>query len=159
MKRHLSAEPIAAMDQWPAADAQGETYKPVGLWYDVDGDWQRWCEAESFRTGDFHAYALTVNPASILTLATCREIDQFTFEYRVRTGAEYRRDYIDWRRVASEYDGIEIAPYQWDRRLDYHTRWYYGWDCASGCLWRPTGLLSWEPLGIVSVGSREEQVA
>jgi len=35
--------------------------------------------------------------------------------------------------VSKEYDGIEIAPYQWDARLSLI--WYYGWDVASGCIW------------------------
>lgn len=47
---------------------------------------------------------------------------------------------IDWKAVAKEYDGIEIDPYQYERRFSEGFLWYYGWDCASGCVWRPRGL-------------------
>ena len=40
---------------------------------------------------------------------------------------------IDWKKVASKYDGIEINPYQFEARYQY--LWYYGWDVASGCIW------------------------
>jgi hypothetical protein len=43
--------------------------------------------------------------------------------------------YIDWSKVAAKHQGIIIAPYCYARRLTYHTAWYYGWDCASGCIW------------------------
>ena len=32
------------------------------------------------------------------------------------------------------------------RRLDMETRWYYGWDCASGCVWDASAVQSVEPL-------------
>ena len=48
--------------------------------------------------------------------------------------------FIDWPKVAERYDGIIIAPYQWSRRLD-GPMWYYGWDCASGCVWRARAVL------------------
>ena len=51
-----------------------------------------------------------------------------------------RVKYPDWKLIAQEFDGIEIAPYQWEIRMDYNFFWYYGWDCASGCLWRPKNL-------------------
>ena len=40
---------------------------------------------------------------------------------------------IDWKKVASKYDGIEIVPYQPKARMNL--LWYYGWDIASGCIW------------------------
>ena len=42
---------------------------------------------------------------------------------------------IDWKKVKSKYQGIIIAPYQWSCRLNLDSNWYYGWDCASGCIW------------------------
>ena len=42
--------------------------------------------------------------------------------------------YIDWSSTYKNYDGIVIAPYQWNCRYGDHI-WYYTWDCASGCIW------------------------
>lgn len=28
-----------------------------------------------------------------------------------------------------------ITPYCWPARMDPDLIWYYGWDCASGCIW------------------------
>lgn len=43
--------------------------------------------------------------------------------------------HIQWEKVKKEYDGIVIAPYQWECRLRNKFMWYYSWDCASGCIW------------------------
>jgi hypothetical protein len=92
--------------------------------------------------------------ANILRLGSPAALDVFTAEYGgappiyraldQRFGE--RTMMIDWRRVASVYDGIIIAPYQWSRRLDGGARWYYGWDCASGCIWNATAIARVEHL-------------
>lgn len=47
-------------------------------------------------------------------------------------------DFVNNRRVAELF---EIAPYQWERRLAREFMWYYGWDLASGVIWRPKNAL------------------
>lgn len=46
---------------------------------------------------------------------------------------------IDWFQVVRNFPGIIIAPYLWERRnsnrSNWDSCWYYGWDCASGCIW------------------------
>jgi hypothetical protein len=114
--------------------------KPLGLWYEVDGDWRRWIEGEQFRLEAYtFAHRLELGAERMLFVRGSRELEAFNAEYEarelsVRGTLNWR---IDWPRVAEEYDGIEIAPYVWSHRLDY--LWYYGWDCASGCIWRPRG--------------------
>ena len=49
---------------------------------------------------------------------------------------------IRWQDVALDYQGILIAPYQWSLRLDKDFRWYYMWDCASGCIWDLSAIAS-----------------
>jgi len=56
---------------------------------------------------------------------------------------------IDWEAVAKRYTGIEIEPYNWERRnsgpnnnYSMSMLWYYGWDCASGCVWELDALVS-----------------
>lgn len=110
--------------------------KPKGFWYEVDGDWRRWCEDEGgLDWGKGPLHELELGDERLLFLGSPRAIDEFTERFRAAVGP--LDEYIDWRRVAEDCDGIEIAPYQWTRRLGL--MWYYGWDCASGCIWRPNG--------------------
>ena len=63
--------------------------------------------------------------------------------------SDHLRDYgcIDWRLVAEEWQGIVIAPYLWERRFDSDARWYYSWDCASGCIWDHRAIAAIELIG------------
>jgi hypothetical protein len=115
----------------------GQFAKPEGLWVSVHGedDWPAWCSAEEFALHELtvaHRVTLTDN-ANILTLETPEALGDFTAEYLNRDDPRDYMHAIDWQRVADRHDGIIIAPYQWTRRWDLN--WYYGWDCASGCIW------------------------
>lgn len=113
-------------------------FKPVGLWLSVvgDRDWKEWCEAEEFGLGsltnsvDFDI----ADAANILVIDNPDALVAFHCKYRVPAlyGSRYE---IEWVRVAREYDGIIIAPYQYSLRLDHDMLWYYTRDCASGCIW------------------------
>jgi hypothetical protein len=142
--------------------AQSGHPKPNGLWFDVDEDWKQWCEATQFRPETFHyRHTVTILDSSrILFLRKARDIDAFTRKYArnlsgnirlLQTAGdndafarEYGRDlfdeirqqfsnYIMWAEVAGKYSGIIVAPYSRSRSLTY--LWYYGWNCASGCVW------------------------
>jgi hypothetical protein len=121
--------------------------KPRGFWYEVDGDWRRWLDSEFYpeEWGYTDLFRLELGKDRILYIRSVAELDDFDETYHAMK--HYPESYgqpfdmcmgIRWREVAQAYDGIEIAPYQWTRRLNGHI-WYYGWDCASGCIWRPKG--------------------
>lgn len=113
--------------------------KPSGFWVSVDGeyDWKWWCESEDFCLGNLtyrHEVILNDNH-NILML---EDLHEFTDEYsylpdHFKDSPIMRNSYIDWFSVSKKYDGIIIAPYRWNERLTLS--WYYGWDCASGCIW------------------------
>jgi hypothetical protein len=128
---------------------QQQRDKPLGLWYEVDGDWRRWVEDERLDwLKDRTLHRLILGDENILKLRGAGGLDDFTEQYRVPSPDPlWLSSRIDWPRVADEYDGIEIAPYVWSRRLELS--WYYGWDCASGCIWRPRGARL-EPMRIES---------
>ncbi len=122
--------------------------KPEGFWVSVLGedDWPTWCHAERFHTDMLaHEYKVTLKScARIHHITNLFAFDAFHDTYSVETerrphynSDEYWRGQrpIDWRKVAADCDGIIIAPYQWERRM--LPSWYYGWDCASGCIWNP----------------------
>ncbi len=141
--------------------------KPNGLWFDVNGEWERWCASARFRPETFrYRHTVTILDASrILHLRSAKDIDAFTRKYgrdlsdriRLLEGAQdldaftlnygtylfsdIRRqfsNYILWGDVAEQYGGIIIAPYSRSRSRTY--LWYYGWHCASGCVW-DTGII------------------
>lgn len=127
--RPMAPEPM------DGAYSSGAAIKPKGFWYEVDGDWRRWCEAENFGSYS-HIHEVDLADCHMLFIDTLEKLDAFDDKYRqapiLPTGLLYE---IDWGMVARDFDGLEIAPYRWERRLDF--LWYYGWDCASGVIWRP----------------------
>lgn len=136
--------------------------KPNGFWFDVDESWKRWCIATEFGLGDLrYRHAVSIMDSSrILILRSSKETDAFTREYgRNFSGniqllqsageadtfaRQYGRDlfseirkqfssYIMWDAVAEKYAGIIIDPYS--RAASRTHLWYYGWNCAAGCVW------------------------
>jgi hypothetical protein len=117
--------------------------KPVGLWVSVLGedDWPSFCRAEGFGLSSLrveHTIELA-DTAHILTLVGGSELDLFTHEYGIQVRGDTA---INWPEVAAQFQGIIIAPYAYSRRLNSLTNWYYGWDCASGCIWHPAAIAS-----------------
>jgi len=136
---HYTNEPLD-LEYDRVYEQSARNMKPVGLWVSVDGemDWVQWCIGEEFNTTSLaHRTPMRLAPGhNVLVLTKPEELDAFTNKY----GGTLSRDflYIDWPQVAQDYDGLIIAPYQWERRYDLS--WYYGWDCASGCVWNLTAI-------------------
>lgn len=131
-----------------------ECIKPKGLWYGIGTSWLDWCQYEMphWVPPLKHIYRLDIDPEKILVIDSAVKFAAFQEEYRCAPPwagkiAMYRSsriEWIAWERVATRYSGIEIAPYQWDYRLD--SFWYYGWDVASGCVWHSDAVHGWERL-------------
>lgn len=124
---------------------QTERYdKPSGLWVSVKGDddWKAWTQAEDFcassTTPDNEHTVTLADDANIMMIRSAHEVLTLTDNYGLDPSfsSSFDRAYrIDWPLIATRWDGIIIAPYQWSCRYDDRTFWYYGWDCASGCIW------------------------
>lgn len=141
--RHV---PIIRDEEQETRFPLGSFEKPKGLWVsDEDSElgWHAWCKAEQFGLDRFthtHDVYLKEN-SNILLLQSAEDIDMFTEQYKTDLSDIYGEnaryfDGINWHRVAENHNGILITPYIWERRLERNTSWYYGWDCASGCIWR-----------------------
>lgn len=134
---HYSPTPVVLRD---GSTSQEPGLKPSGFWVSVDeaGDgWADWCRAEQFRLESLSAVQ-TVTLASdskVLWIKTAGELAEFDQKFQLG-----RWDGVDWPRVAQSYQGIIIAPYQWRHRNNL--MWYYGWDCASGCIWDTAAIQS-----------------
>lgn len=153
--RHYAAEPFG-LDRSRQYE-QKFADKPSGLWVSVPGpdDWVKFCRNESFREEKLavqHKVVLSAK-SSILFVENPKDIESFTEEYRCPAysptypGSRLNNWAIDWPRIAKRYDGIIITPYQWAYRLNPNMMWYYGWDCASGCIWNLDAAI--ESMGVV----------
>lgn len=154
---HVSPNPDPITVE-PRDQSQEPGMKPKGFWYEVDGDWRRWdTDDHTGFTDNGFLHAVELGNEKLLRITSVSELDDFDATYHVTRRVDGRSfglgfydscDGIRWAEVAATYDGIEIAPYQWGRRLDGHL-WYYGWDCASGVIWRPKGIIV-TPIGPVA---------
>lgn len=122
---------------------QNGAYKPRGFWVSVQGehDWPDWCYDEGWKLDSLkHAYRVALKPtACVLVINTLAGLDKFHCRYTQRRQAhDLRHREVDWTRVREQHDGLIIAPYRHERRLEY--MWYYGWDCASGVIWDLTAV-------------------
>lgn len=116
--------------------------KPNGLWLSVEGpyDWKNWCEGEGFRIENLVvSYEIKLKEDSkILYLQTEKEVYNMAirFPLKSRTWDQEIDSYcLNWPEVKKKYQGIIIPQYQWECRLSQQSCWYYGWDCACGCIW------------------------
>lgn len=117
--------------------------KPRGLWYSVNGDWERWCrDNEPSWIENKILYSVDLQQANILRINNAKEL--LVFHKRVAIPPVLQAPaikYPAWEAVAGAgYDGIEISPYIWSLPLHHELTWYYGWDCASGCVWNATKI-------------------
>lgn len=141
-----------SLERRQISDAIG---KPVGLWYGFGGSWMEWCLSEMPDWMKPHLYEVLVDSAKVRRITNIEEFEKFEDEYFYLSDFDRRmqeilpitlppyglrsRDLflvgnIDWTRVAQDYSGVEITPYLYKKRLS--SRWYYGWDCAAGCVWQ-----------------------
>ncbi|MCJ2020571.1 hypothetical protein MKK84_24610 [Methylobacterium sp. E-065] len=136
---HYGADPVRHI--YSVAQQRQPHFKPYGLWVSVDANSISW--PDYIESSDAWAHRLRVvhdvrlaSDARILLIATVEDFDAFAHQYgrSERTAPPEYYHYIDWTAVAEAYQGIVIAPYRYDRRFDGGL-WYYGWDCASGCIW------------------------
>lgn len=120
--------------------------KPVGLWYSMGSSWFEWCVGENFSGTGRYIYEVKLNSkANILFLSTPDDVFSFSEKYKRRdmfyqemnkSLKEFASVFIDWEKVAEDYDGIEVDPYLHELRLSHNLIWYYGWDVPSGCIWK-----------------------
>lgn len=156
---HHSAQPLRSVrdvEQRELAGRYLSAYeKPLGLWVscaDHEQNWHEWCQSENFGKEGFafeNEIILSAD-AELLTLTCADDLDEFTHRFGVETGSSWRpvERCIAWRRVSEQFAGILIAPYIWSRRNADHTCWYYGWECASGCIWDASAIAHIETVAI-----------
>jgi hypothetical protein len=141
---HYSNKPLGLLEV--RQQFQHPDFKPRGLWVSCEGpdDWPTWCRNEEFCPDRLEVvHEVTLRPeAKVLTLDSFDALIDFNDEFKDRGPSISSLHTIRWDKVARLYDGILIAPYQWQARWEHETLWYYTWDCASGCIWNPAAIQS-----------------
>jgi len=156
---HHSRAPVTAVYSVPQVQSVDE-FKPRGLWVSVDDAWKSWCEDNEFNLADLaYPHVVTLAPdANVLCLKSAEDIDDFTRLYAYSRHGMGSCLYAHWDLVAAKYQGMIIAPHIWERRLCPATFWYYGWDCASGCIWDAAAVERIEPMPLAA-GAGNAEVA
>lgn len=125
---------------------RGGNDKPSGLWLSDESDygWKQWCRDNEFRTNGLKCVTrFAVDEKQILIISSLTQIESFSDEYGCRPSwvkSGIKLKFIDWEKVTENYAGVIITPYINEARLLCKFFWYYGWDCASGCVWDLSAL-------------------
>jgi hypothetical protein len=124
---------------------QKVSHKPIGLWYSFGNQWLEWCKYEMPEWVKKNTFKLNITGCNILKITTPEQFKDFEREYLVDVFGLFKS--IDWPRVTTKYDGIEIYDPEnnyegiWSvRGNDSH--WYNTWDIGSGCIWRKCNVTS-----------------
>lgn len=141
---HYSSESLS--EPLRACPEQSFGPKPVGLWVSVDDAWEQWCKESGFHPERLkHRMEIKLARGhNVLITSNPRDLSKFNAGAEYFAGIELGsssllREYaLDWGAIAKKWDGVIIAPYCWKERLNL--LWYYGWDCASGCIWNPLAI-------------------
>lgn len=128
LRIHLSRDPIIKLQR--VMQESEPVTKPNGLWYGFGREWIDFQRHEmKVVDGKYVYFVNIVNPDKLLRLSTRKQMYSFLDKY-------YLKPSINWKRVAEDWGGIEISP--WQGKLYYddaRMSWYGGWDIASGCVW------------------------
>lgn len=102
--------------------------KPSGFWYAINDAWLR---LHGGATIGQYEYCVDLGDTQVRRLSCEAEVRDFTEQFQ-------KEDGIDWKEVASIYDGVELTTY--DPAVASKFDWYDMWQCACGVIWQPRNL-------------------
>lgn len=127
--------------------------KPKGLWYSFGNAWPSYLfdEDESWSVkrlwGITHIYELDLDFKKVLVIDNKSDFEDFE-----RQVAKKDKSSVNWKKVAEQWSGIDVRFCRAKTLYgDDWSKWYYGWDVSSGCIWNRDAirgiklLKSWTP--------------
>lgn len=122
-------------------EQDNQWFKPIGLWYSINNSWAVWCNSNDYELGN-NRFQLEIDYQNILIIDSKEKLQKFQDKY-------YNPiiENISWKRVASDYHGIEIKDfhsikYSFYKESQILPMWFYGLDCDSGCIWNFNAIKS-----------------
>ena len=120
--------------------------KPSGFWVSISESWKtfweqesNYCQAPEMLDNLKYCYDIKLSDdINILLIDTPEKMLEFNDHY----GTKYGNTLINWKSLAYDYQGIILPSYFDMYRLNSDLEWYYTWDCASGCIWDISCIMS-----------------
>lgn len=147
---HNSNKPIKALRNW---ESQVVSRKPGGMWWALDDAWTKLVNQKTFMTnkkvvGSFNYEVILQTDANVLQLSSVAAVEEFSEHFAcalpwATSGAPKDR-MVDWMRVSSEYDGIEILVL--NKPEGIIKPWLSDWCIPSGCIWSTRAIKSLCPV-------------
>ena len=139
MKRVINTD-SAELDLTKVYEQGGpRAFKPNGLWYSIDGEWEDWCRDNMDHWIKKHNIELVIDESRMLILKTLPQVDRFRESFESVSDYSHLIKEVDWEKVRQVYAGIEIQNYHklkgWGFNPMFDSMWFYGWDVSSGCIW------------------------
>lgn len=117
---------------------------------DTHFGWKEWCENEEYAMDKLNtSFTFTLKPnARILLVKLCSDVDKYLTNlpdlpyksYSFRPEALLMFKYVDFVKMAKDYDGMELCHD--DNYGDLHYGLFYSWDCDSIVIWNPYIIVS-----------------
>lgn len=136
--------------------AQHLAGKPRGLWYACGDEWVYYLKnsagMEHLYEGARYLYQIHIRQSKILMVHTESDLKRLNLNFSAQgeeVQASWQGDedlFISWPRMAKRFSGVEISPVQYELRDTGTIGWYFGWDVASGCIWKKDAIHSVELL-------------
>ena len=134
-------------------------FKPNGLWYAMDDQWQAWCDEHSAgKFGNYrYGYELDVDISKVCVLDDVEPVMAFHWKYGYKHEGNVKA--IDWQKVMIDYSGIEVQNYD-ELNLACSFRsviWLRNWAVNGGCIW-DLNAVAWNAMDERKVGLMNEKV-
>ena len=136
--------------------------KPSGLWISpaTEDGWRAWREGKECGIPETeYVYRVDLSPDANLLVVKPHEISRLHQRFprrrmdKIMPFYPYDEDHPSWETITEQFDGVLIPRYSWDHRLSVN--WYYGWDCASGCIWNLRAISGFDCTGILHAKAKE----
>jgi hypothetical protein len=119
------------------------SFKPRGLWYEINGSWKEWCEKNDFPLGKYEHF-LDTKDCNILKVKHYSELEKFNTMSHLPANFTVLLKYVNWKKVKELYDGIEFTNYSKTFDLN-EPLWWNTIDVKSGCIWNLKNLKLYVP--------------
>lgn len=123
-------------------------HKPIGLWYGQNDSWISWCQSQMPHWLGLYIYEILPCEDQLYQIKNEEDFVKFEEDYKadleglpkefLDIKSIFSTRWMNYKKLSENYSGIEIIPYQYSLR--HSSFWYYGWDCASGCIFKKSGI-------------------